>query len=328
MGGLTNEAYLSLRSAENIMMNLDRQKYDFVCLEWKTDKTLAVFHDNSYQKIKKVCESISEYLSEKEIDIVFNALHGDEEGDGRLNGMFEMLNIPYTGNGYYSCATGMNKYLSKCIFQQNDVPTPNHIIVSGGPKSETPGRELFDSVKYPCIVKPVKSGSSLGIKKACDLNELVSATDELLDKQCESVLIEEYIEGRELTIGAFGRYYEKVDILPIARMEFEGDFFDEDTKYKNEYDPIIPARISHTLEKEISELAEKIHTAMMFEGLSRTDVIVKDDRVFVLEINTHPGLGPHSIIPKMLREAKIPMREVIDNLIKWGFERHGNGKWH
>lgn len=323
MGGVSEEGYLSLRSAEQIFNNYDRNKYSFKCIEWKPDGAWVEYAYDSFTDKLKSHSSMVDALAKLDVDIVFVAFHGDKEGNGKLAGFMEMIGLPYTGNGFFTSFVGMNKYTSKLIFMEIGLKTPDFIRVMESDKETLPEMKnhIISRLGLPLVAKPVSSGSSVGIKIINNEDEL-GLLPGLIDKY-GPMLLEEYIKGRELSVGVYGSYRGgDVKALPAAEIKYPDEIFDEQCKYDDTYEVIVPADISNDTEQKVSATAIMIHKKMMFEGLSRTDVIEKDGELYVLEVNTHPGLGGHSIFPAMMKAADVTYSKLIDVLVHCGLERH------
>ena len=324
MGGLTDEYYLSLRSAKRIFDNFDREKYDFICYNWKRDGEWIEYEPNSFDVQVKTYENMLAALYNLKVDLLFISLHGDKEGDGRLAGLLDLLNIPYTGNGFYTSFVGMNKSISKGLFQQLGVHVPKDILLTVDACGDLSGHleQIEQTIGFPCVVKPVCSGSSIGLDLVRDRKQLEEMLEQLMP-QHDSILIEEYVKGKEYSVGIYGSYKKKaVNVLPVAEIRYPGELFDCQCKYDDTYQVVVPVEIPEAARQELIDIATRIHLGFRFEGFSRTDAIERDGQIHVLEVNTHPGLGGHSIFPAMINAAGIPFSNIIDELINWGLDRH------
>lgn len=327
MGGRSEEAYLSLRSAEQIFKHADPERYQLIGLKWEPDGSWTEYAPGSMDQPRKRHPHMLALFGEFRADILFVALHNPlDGGDGRLPGLLDLADIPYTGNGFFPCVTGMDKFLNKLLFQQLGIQVPRFIHVT--PQTffqlDAQARSIKEAIGYPCMVKPSLSGSSLGIAKIGDYPDLKACLAERLE-QYDSILVEEYIQGRELSVGILGGSGPP-RVLPVAEIRYPGAFFDADCKYKDDYTVIAPApELPGPIADELGRMGLDLHQAMKFAGISRTDfILTPQNTIHALEINTHPGLGGHSIYPAMLRAAGIPMAELIDRLIAGGLARAGS----
>ncbi|MEA4896075.1 MAG: D-alanine--D-alanine ligase [Oscillospiraceae bacterium] len=244
-------------------------------------------------------------------DITFFALHGDEGENGKLQAAFDVAGIKYTGSGYLGSALAMNKSLSKKLFECSDILTPAGITVFAG---EAP----YADVGFPCVVKPCSGGSSVGTSIVKSREEYDSAL-ELAFKYEQAVIVEQYISGRELTVGVIdGKAMPVVEIIPK-----EG-FYD----YKNKYQAgltteICPAPISGEITEKIQRLSEKVNDVLMIQAYCRVDYLMNDKgEIYCLEANTLPGMTPTSLIPQMAQAQGKSFAELCDELVDVSMKKY------
>ncbi|OGM74453.1 hypothetical protein A2382_00955 [Candidatus Woesebacteria bacterium RIFOXYB1_FULL_38_16] len=300
MGGESTEHEVSIISGENVVKNLDKSRY-------KVTK---------YVIPKKGGFNFNKLLRE---DIVFIALHGTFGEDGRVQGLCEMMKVAYTGSGVLTSALGMDKLLFRKVMDSFGILVPKYISLN---KNEGVSKhEVEKSLgKLPYFVKPHNQGSSVGasvVKKWEDLNKVLKQAF----RYSETVLIDEYISGTELTCAVIGNKNPRA--LPLIEIEpLKGNFFDYKSKYESGgANEIVPARISSQLTKEIQEIACRIYRILGCRGFSRIDFIVQKGKPYVLEINTIPGLTPMSLFPKAAKNAGINYSTLLDKLIKYGLDK-------
>ncbi len=276
----------------------------------------------------QVDEKISENLVKSGVDIVFNLSTGvrGESRQSQIPALLEMLGIPYVGSGILAHSLALNKAMAKEIFQYHGVPTPAFQVFQTG-------EESFDTkLTFPLIAKPACEGSGFGIHKdsvVYDEQGLMKKVNELLGKYEPPVLVEEFIEGREFTVGVIGNGKNK-RILPILEIDFEdvpeevGKFytfevkndFGDQTKYH------CPAPIGSALEKSIMESVSRAFDVLGCKDIARVDVLVKNDQPYIIEINSLPGLKPlHSDLPKMAVVAELSYKELIMEILDVAIER-------
>ena len=275
-GGLSSEREISLKTGINIFESLKRSGYnvDFIDVG-----------DDLFEKVRS-------------IDIAFLALHGRYGEDGTVQGMLELLKIPYTGSGVLSSAVVLDKILSKKIFILENIPTPPFIEIDlNGPMPELDSLKEDIEIKtgYPLVVKPNSEGSTIGVMTVYDGSQLEDGIKEAAgyDKR---ILLEKYIKGRELTVGIIGL---EPEALPIIEIKPKSGFFDFDAKYKSDLtEYIIPADIDEKTAENIMEISMNCHKILGCSGISRVDFILDSaDTPYVLEINTMPGMTSTSLIP-------------------------------
>jgi D-alanine-D-alanine ligase len=253
------------------------------------------------------------------IDVAFNALHGKYGEDGQLQSFFELHDLPFTGSGSLGSAVGMNKVLAKKIFKDHGLKTPyGREISSEKIKAATNDviRELFNSFMMPAVVKPASSGSSVGVSIVKYYDELEPALNEAA-KHSDHVMIEEFIPGIEATCGVIQSFRgHDLYALPPVEIKPMTAFFDYEAKYAGKSQEIVPATFSQKIKNEIEELARKVHQIFGLRHYSRSDFIIHPRRgIYVLEVNTLPGLTGESLIPKSLRAIGSDTHELIGHLV-------------
>ncbi len=254
------------------------------------------------------------------IDVAFNALHGKYGEDGKLQSFFEIHGMPFTGSGSLGSAVGMNKALAKKVLKDHGIKSPYHTEI---PSAEIAGdidalaRRLFHSVILPAVVKPATSGSSVGVSIVRAYGEFPAALKEAA-LHSDIVMIEEYIQGIEATCGVIeGFRGQELYALPVIEIKPAAHFFDYEAKYGGKSEEIIPARFADQTKKEIEELAQKVHRALGLRHYSRSDFIIHPRRgIYVLEVNTLPGLTKESLIPKALRAVGSDIHELVQHVIE------------
>ena len=284
-GGPSSEHEISLKTAEMVHKHLDRKKYE---------PTLASISRKGrwevpIPKIKSVA------------DVVFIAMHGEFGEDGTVQKILKDMELPYTGSGFKASALGMDKIKSRQIFKSIGLAVP----------------EFTDS--FPAAVKPADRGSSVGVsivKKREDLKEAI----EKAKKYSKNVIVEEFIDGTELTCGVLDDGKNNLTpLLPTEIVPKMGDFFDYASKYRESgSEEITPARVPPKILKECQDIALRAHVAVGCSGFSRTDMIWNKNKgkIYILEINTIPGLTQQSLLPKAAEASGIPFPKLLDRIIK------------
>lgn len=254
------------------------------------------------------------------VDVVFNALHGSYGEDGKVQSFLETHRVPFTGSGSLSSAVGMHKILTKNALASHGIKSPywteipSSRIREGG---DIVARDLFMSFVFPAVIKPVSSGSSVGVSIVRTLPEVISGLATAAEHG-DVILVEEYIPGIEATCGVIEdfRGHELYALPPIEIRPHQG-FFDYEAKYKGKSDEIVPATFPDKIKREIEDLSRQIHRALGLRHYSRSDFIIHPRRgIYALEVNTLPGLTDESLIPKALRAVGSDLHELVDHLIK------------
>ena len=252
-------------------------------------------------------------------DVIFNALHGSYGEDGKVQQILEAHGIKFTGSDSLASAVGMNKNLSKNVFKNNGLKTPVGKEIDSSrikESAEEMVHELFRTFPMPAVVKPMSAGSSVGVSIVRTKAELVPALREAA-KHGDSVLIEEYVPGIEATVAVIeGFRGQELYVLPVIEIRPKKKFFDYQAKYAGQSEEIVPAGFSSKVKEELSALAQKAHRALGLRHYSRSDFIISPRRgIYILEINTLPGLTEQSLVPKALRSVGSDTHELVDHLI-------------
>ncbi len=298
-GGVSSEREVSLSSGKQVMESLDKEKYDVVHYDPKTD--LA----------KLVADAPG-------IDAALVILHGPFGEDGTVQGLLDLLGIPYQGAGVLGSALAMNKLAAKRIYEKSDIPVPKYLVVGKG-RNLDPDL-IKNHLGYPVVVKPVEAGSSVGMSIVKSHDQVEKAVS-LAFEYDDTVLVEAYLNGTEITCGVLGN--EALEALPLIEIIPEGDsvFFDYKAKYeKGGATEICPARVDETIADKAKALAKTAHKSLFLQGYSRTDMILYKGELYVLETNTIPGMTPTSLYPQSAAAAGISFGELLDRLIELGIE--------
>ena len=252
-----------------------------------------------------------------ETEVVFLALHGGRGEDGTIQTLLSMAGLPFVGSDRVGCALAMDKDLSKRLFRDAGVPTPEWITVRGGEEGEARLEEVYDRLGLPVIVKPPSGGSTLGLSLAHDEGELREALSLALRYE-DRVLFERYVQGREVTVGILGD-----EALPVGEIIPEHELFDYECKYRpGMAQEIFPAHLPPEVAARIQAEALAAHKTLNLRDFSRVDFILDPDGTpWCLEANTLPGLTGNSLLPKAAEAAGIPFSEFCHRLAEMGWER-------
>ena len=300
-GGRSSEREVSLKSGDQVFEALDKQRYRVLRYDPSTDLNRLV-------------------ADAGQIDVALIILHGIRGEDGTVQGLLDLLDIPYQGSGVIGSAIGMNKLASKQLYDQMGLPTPPYIVIHRKDRPDT--ASIGSRLGYPVVVKPANGGSSIGmsiVKSEADLPEALATAGRYDDV----VLIESFIKGIELTGGVLGN--DELRALPIVEiLPGEGyEFFDFQAKYTpGATREICPARIDEALTEKAQTYAKMAHQALFCRGYSRTDMILRDRDIYVLETNTIPGMTPTSLFPLAAGVAGISFSELLDTLIDLSIQAH------
>jgi D-alanine-D-alanine ligase len=249
-----------------------------------------------------------------DVDVVFPVLHGPFGEDGTVQGLLEIANVPYVGAGVLASALCMDKDVFKSVMRDNDIPVTRNITLRAGDAPRNP-------YGYPVFVKPARLGSSIGITKAHDENELRAAVD-LAFEHDEKVLVEEFVRGIEVEVGVLGNR-SPIASLPGEIVVTHNEWYDFEAKYdEGEMDLVVPARISPEQIERAQELAVHAFVASECDGMARADMFVREDGdVLVNELNTIPGFTATSVYAKLFERSGVPYDELLERLAELGVER-------
>ncbi|MDR1122617.1 MAG: D-alanine--D-alanine ligase [Endomicrobium sp.] len=284
-GGLSSEREISIKSGKAVLSALKRLKLKTVGIDATRDVA---------EKIKKA-----------NIDVAYVILHGQMGEDGAIQGMLEIMDIPYTCSGIFASALSMDKDTSKKFFRCNGIPTPDWMII----KKFEPFAEIK---KYPVVVKPVSQGSALGLTIVKKISQFTVAAKEAFKHDSE-IMVENFISGKEITVGVLnGRALPVIEIVP------KGEFYDFKSKYQKDGSRhVIPARISSSTYLNAQNYAEKIFKIFKCKTLCRVDMMVdKSNKIWVLENNTIPGMTATSLLPDASKAIGYDFNSLVLKIVE------------
>ncbi len=295
-GGNSIEKSISLKSCENILSSLDKDKYD-----------IKVYNVDINSK------DWIESLISNPPDIILSALHGGRGENGSMQGLLHYMGIPFVGSRVLSSSLCMDKNIAKTIMRANHIPVAEDIYIKRN-EDISIYKDSLERLGYPLIIKPNRGGSSIGIKICSSFNEIAEGADIIINKYDDDILIEKYIQGSEIACCVIeGKGFKKVCVLDISS---KGAIFDYNDKYEKDN----TADISHMpkfMQDMISSMAEKVFDCLKCRGYSLVDMIVKEEQIYVLEVNTLPGLTKTSLMPKAAKLLGMTFGEFLDRLIEF-----------
>ena len=343
-GGMSPEHDVSLRSAESVLNNIDHSRYNVIPVGITRDGDWVIFGGKDYSELpagtwmnnpancrgtispvrgQGLLRFEEDCVVREQIDVVFPVMHGENCEDGALQGLMQLAGIPYVGPHVAASAVSMDKTLTKLVVDQAGVPQAAwHLVRKNEVKSHMDHviAALEAKFQYPMFVKPAGTGSSVGVSKAANREALDKALHEAA-KFDEKILVEEFINGREIEVAVMG------NTSPVAsccgEIDSGAEFYDYEAKYVTDTSTAyIPARISEEVEEQVRELAVQVYSAIGCQGLSRVDFFVtyEDNRIVFNEINTLPGFTSISMYPKLFDASGIPYSQLIDQLLELAME--------
>ena len=311
MGGYSSEVEISLKSGEVVFNSLDANKYALYKVYILKEKWVVIHNKKEYQIIK---DDFSVIIDQEHIqfDCVFNAIHGDPGENGVLIAYFDLIGMNHTSAPFYQMALAFNKRDTLSVVKEYGIPTATSFYMHQ--RDEIVTDRIIKKVGLPCFVKPNRAGSSFGISKVYEEENLKAAIEKACQED-EEILIESFLDGTEVSVGVI-EYQGKLTVLPITEIVSENDFFDYEAKYEGKSQEITPARISAAEKEKVVSLATKVYQVLNMKGFSRSEFIIVDGVPYFLEINTVPGMTEESLLPQQAKEASISLADLFDNAIQ------------
>ena len=293
LGGNSRERKVSLDSGKACIKALKRLGYNVKSFDPK---------NNAFSEINKF-----------KVDIIFNALHGEEGEDGIAQSYFEYLRIPYTHSGVTSSMNCMDKAISKKIFKENNILSPNYFVLNHEENNEKNIKKfiLKNNLKFPIVVKPLNEGSSIGVKICKNLKKLKKESKSLF-RFYENLIFEKYIGGQEVQVGVInGKGIGAIELKPKRR------FYDYKAKYQKSANTthIMPANISKKKYKEVLNISERVHKIFNCKGITRSDFKFSNNKFYILEINTQPGMTNLSLVPEIADYKGISFENLVEKIL-------------
>ena len=343
-GGISPEHEVSLRSAESVLMNIDKEKYNVLPVGITKEGQWILFGGEDYSLLPDgswashpdncnaflspvrgqglVCLREGGYTFQR-VDVVFPVLHGENGEDGAMQGLLQMAGIPFVGSHLAESAVSMDKTLTKLVADNANIPQAAWQLVNSRDletRMDAVIQKIEERFSYPVFVKPAGTGSSVGVSKAADREKLEEALH-FAGKYDKKILVEEFIHGREVEVAVMGNENPVASVC--GEIDSGAEFYDYDAKYVTDTSvAYIPARISDAVAEQVRELAVKLYTAIGAKGLSRVDFFVtyEGERVVFNEINTLPGFTSISMYPKLFCASGIEYPDLIDRLLTLALE--------
>ena len=288
MGGWSAEREVSLNSGNAVFSALSRKGINATAID--------------------VDRNICEKLKTGDYSHVFNIMHGRGGEDGQIQGVLDVLKLPYTGSGVLGSALAMDKFRCKQLWRGMGLPTPDYMEL----KSETDCEEALENLGLPLMIKPVLEGSSIGISKVNEPGEMMPAWKKA--KSCGGVIMaEKFIQGEEYTAAILGD-----QVLPMIRLKTEHSFYDYEAKYvSDDTQYICPCGLTESVENELGKLMLQSYEAVMCEGWGRVDFMLdQDNKPWLIEVNTVPGMTDHSLVPMAARQAGISFDDLVMRILQ------------
>jgi len=312
-GGDSSEIVVSLKSAEGIYSFIDKDKYNLYIAIVKKEGWIVRLPNGQESAIDKNNFSFLENGINKQFDFAYITIHGTPGEDGKLQGYFDMIGIPYSSCGMLVSAITFNKYVCNNYLKGFGINVSRSIRLLKG--QSITNDDVINQLGLPIFVKPNDGGSSFGVSKVKERSEIQPAVEKAFAEGNE-VILESYIAGTEVTCGCY-KVNGKEVVFPITEVVTTNEFFDFDAKYNGQVDEITPARISPELTEKIQRTTSAIYDILAAKGIIRVDYIIpQEGEPFLLEVNTTPGMTTTSFIPQQVRAAGLDIKDVMTEIIE------------
>ncbi|WP_455497308.1 D-alanine--D-alanine ligase [Coprobacter sp.] len=312
-GGYSSEFPVSLRSAQGLYSFMDKDRYDIYIVKLTREEWVVELADGELSEIDKNDFSFVKGDRICHFDFVYITIHGTPGEDGRLQGYFDMIGLPYSTCDVLVSALTFNKYVCNRYLHGFGIPIARSVVLRGG-ESITDG-EVVEQLGLPCFVKPNVGGSSCGTTKVKTAEDIQPAIEKAF-AEGEEVIIESFMKGTEVTCGCYKTKKRNV-VLPITEVVSKNEFFDYEAKYTaSKVDEITPARLSGEMTAEVQECTSRIYDVLGCKGIIRVDYIIIEDVPYLLEVNTTPGMTETSFIPQQVKAAGMDMKDVLTEIIE------------
>ena len=308
-GGFSSEFEISIKSATTILNNFPKE-YNAFLIEVHQEKWIAIYEGNQYE-INPWNLVFTHEDNEVRIDAALIYIHGNPGENGKIQALLEMRNIPYINSGALASELSFDKWFCNQFLKSFDIPVAKSLLLTEEKQFEE--QYIIDTLGLPCFVKPSDSGSSYGISKVSQIEELQPALKKAF-KEGKTVVIEAFLKGTEVTCGIY-QSKNGLHTLPITEIVSENDFFDFEAKYLGKSQEIIPARISLEEVEKIEAITKKIYHLLRLRSIARIDFMLVDNEPFVIEVNTTPGFSAASIVPQMLAHQGKSITEFWSEII-------------
>ncbi len=312
-GGDSAEYVISEKSAKVVHKNLSGSDYTSFLVEI-TKEDWSVMINSVRLPVSKDDFSFVKDGVKIKFDLVFNAIHGTPGEDGKIQGYFDLLGIPYNNSGVLASSLTFNKWACNSMLKQHGIRSAESVLLlSIDQLSQVQSK--IDQLGFPLFVKPNEGGSSFGISKVAEAGQLKQALEKAF-QHGDSVIIEEFIKGTEVTSGVI-KMNNALIALPLTEIVPDGEFFDYEAKYEGKSQEITPARISETMTILIQDITKTIYKLLHLKGMIRADYLITEEgNPYLIEVNTVPGLSEESIIPQQAQNMGITLQELFSDSLR------------
>lgn len=312
-GGDTSEFHVSLRSAQGICSFIDKEKYDLYIVEMEGLRWEVQLPDGRKAPVDRNDFCFMKGAEKVKFDFAYITIHGTPGEDGRLQGYFDMMRIPYSCCGVLAAAMTYDKFICNQYLKAFGIRISESLLLRQG--QTVSDEDVIEKIGLPCFIKPSLGGSSFGVTKVKTREQIQPAILKAFS-EAQEVLVEAFMDGTEITCGCY-KTKQKSVVFPITEVVTDNEFFDYDAKYNGQVDEITPARISDELTRRVQTLTSAIYDILGCSGIIRVDyIITAGDKINLLEVNTTPGMTATSFIPQQVRAAGLDIKDVMTDIIE------------
>ena len=314
-GGDSSEHDVSLRSAQGLFSFFDKERYHVYIVDVKGQDWHVELPDGTTAKIDRNDFSFIENGKARLFDYAYITIHGTPGENGLLQGYFDLIGLPYSTSGVLVEAMTFDKFVLNNYLRAYGVSVADSMLIRKGYEELVSDDEIEERIGMPCFVKPAADGSSFGVSKVKNKDQLAPAIRKAMMESPE-IMVEALLEGTEITQGIY-KTQDKTVVFPITEVVTSNEFFDYDAKYNGQVQEITPARISEDWARRAREITSHIYDILHCNGIIRIDYIIsKDGKITMLEVNTTPGMTPTSFIPQQVKAAGMTMTEVLTDIVE------------
>ena len=314
-GGDSSEHDVSLRSAQGLYSFFDKERYNVYIVDIKGQNWYVELHDGTTTRIDRNDFSFVENGKAMLFDYAYITIHGTPGENGLLQGYFDLIDLPYSTSGVLVEAMTFDKFVLNQYLRGYGVSVADSLLIRQGYEQLVSDGEIERRIGMPCFVKPAADGSSFGVSKVKNKDQLAPAIRKAMLESPE-IMVEQFLDGTEISIGVY-KTKEKSVVLPATEVVTSNEFFDYDAKYNGQVQEITPARLSEDVTRRVREITSHIYDILHCNGIIRIDYIIsKDGKISMLEVNTTPGMTPTSFIPQQVRAAGLEMKDVLTDIVE------------
>ena len=322
-GGDSSEHDVSLRSAQGLYSFFDKERYNVYVVDLKKNDWHVHLNDGTTARIDRNDFSFMEDGKKRKFDYAYITIHGTPGENGFLQGYFELIDMPYSTSGVLVEALTFDKFVLNQYLRSFGITVPESLLIRRGQEDLVKEEDIEKVIGMPCFVKPANDGSSFGVSKVKNIDQLAPAVRKAM-METDEVMVEQYLNGIEISIGCY-KTKKKSVVFPATEVVTYNEFFDYDAKYNGQVDEITPARIPEDVAERVAKITSSIYDILHCNGIIRIDYILTKNsegglKINMLEVNTTPGMTATSFIPQQVRAAGLNITDILTEIVENQFE--------